>query len=48
MQLCSGILGGEAPVDDRLGLIALPLQGMDVLAETILVREASAQDMCVI
>ncbi len=33
-----GVLGGEAPVDDRLGLIAFQLRSMYLPAETILVR----------
>ena len=38
MEFGPGVLGGEAPVDDRLGLIAFLLQGMYLPAETDLVR----------
>ena len=38
MEFGPGILGGEAPLDDRLGLVALPLQGADIVAEAVLVR----------
>ena len=29
MEFASGIPGGEAPLDDRAGLIAFPLRGLD-------------------
>ena len=39
MEFSPGILGGEAPVDDRTGLIALLFQGFDLPAKGVLVGE---------
>ena len=35
MEFGPGILDGETPVDDGLGLVALSLQGTDIAAETV-------------
>ena len=39
MEFSSGILGGEAPLDDGTGLIAFPLQSLDFPAEGFLVGQ---------
>ena len=38
MEFGPGVLGGEAPVDDRLGLVAFLFQSMYLPAETVLFR----------
>ena len=43
MEFGYGILGGETPVDDGLGLFALPLQGTDIVVEAVLVRVPLSQ-----
>ena len=39
MEFSPGILGGEAPVDDRTGHIALLFQGFDLPAKGLFVGE---------
>jgi hypothetical protein len=36
MEFSSGVVGGEAPVDDGLGLVTLSDQGLDFPIESIL------------
>ena len=43
MEFGSGVLGGETPVDDRVGLVTFLLHGENVLAEIVLVRVPLSQ-----
>ena len=42
MKFGSGILGVEPPVDDGLGGVAFPDQGLDFLPESLLVGDPAA------
>ena len=43
MEFSSGVLGGEAPLDDRVGFIAFPVQSLDFPAEGFLVAQPLPQ-----